>query len=57
MEKCPTCSSPDPARHPAVQFEGEVQLCENDWHVPSASKIRESFGAPVSATLEPKEPQ
>jgi hypothetical protein len=30
--KCPTCDSPDPARHPAVQFEGEVQVCSNSWH-------------------------
>jgi hypothetical protein len=29
---CPTCSSPDPAKHPAVQHEGEVQLCKDRFH-------------------------
>jgi ubiquitin-protein ligase len=39
--KCPTCGSPDPRRHPAVQFEGEVQLCEDNWHKPTTSQIRD----------------
>ena len=31
-ERCPRCDSPDPARHPAMQSEGEVQLCSDGWH-------------------------
>jgi len=30
--KCPTCSSPSPELHPAVQHEGEVQPCKDAFH-------------------------
>lgn len=29
---CPTCGSPDPKRHPAVAFEGEVEVCKDPFH-------------------------
>lgn len=31
-DRCPTCDSPSPKHHPAVQWEGEVQLCSDAWH-------------------------
>ena len=36
-DRCPLCDSPDPARHPAVQSEGEVSLCPNPWHTPTSA--------------------
>lgn len=32
FDKCPTCDSPAPHLHPAVQHEGEVQLCHDAFH-------------------------
>jgi hypothetical protein len=46
--RCPTCDSPDPKRHPAVQFEGEVSLCGDPWHVPSKEQIEASWRVPAA---------
>lgn len=32
-EKCPRCKSPAPHLHPAVQFEGEVEVCSHEFHL------------------------
>ncbi len=34
---CPKCNSHNPTLHPAVQFEGEVQICDHDWHKTTAA--------------------
>ena len=39
-ERCPTCESPDPKLHPAMQWEGEVQPCRGEWHSPIAEHTR-----------------
>jgi hypothetical protein len=31
-KKCPACGSPEPKRHPAIQFEGEIAICSDAWH-------------------------
>jgi hypothetical protein len=46
-ERCPRCDSPAPWAHPAVQHEGEVQLCEHRWHEPTADEIRKRESAVV----------
>jgi hypothetical protein len=33
MTRCPRCNSTAPHMHPAVQHEGEVELCTHDFHL------------------------
>lgn len=37
LKHCPTCGSPDPRLHPAVQYGGEVSICADAFH-PSITK-------------------
>lgn len=32
-ERCPHCDSPHPHLHPAMQCEGEVEICTHDFHL------------------------
>lgn len=50
-EKCPTCDSPSPRLHPAMQYEGEVQVCRDAWHseLPAYAKVPRATPAIVAA--------
>lgn len=47
--KCPRCGSPKPEHHPAVQFEGEVETCIDDFHLIATAGNRPEFIAAVHA--------
>lgn len=32
-KRCPKCNSPYPHSHPAMQHEGEVDICTHDFHL------------------------
>lgn len=46
MNNCPTCKSPAPHLHPAMQFEGEVQPCKDKWHE-GANIMSNCYDVPV----------
>lgn len=43
MKRCPTCNSPSPERHPATQFEGEVETCINGFHLQETPRNRPEY--------------
>ena len=48
-DKCPTCDSPAPHLHPAMQYEGEVQPCRDVYHLTvTPENTREKIAATES---------
>ena len=47
--KCPCCESPAPHLHPAVQFEGEVEVCPHDFHLTETPQNAPAYTAAVHA--------
>lgn len=41
--RCPRCNSPSPERHPAVQHEGETQICVHEFHLQPTNLNRPEF--------------
>jgi hypothetical protein len=48
-DRCPTCNSNRPHMHPAVQHEGEVEICTDDFHLTPTSQNTTDYIAAVMA--------
>lgn len=54
--RCPTCDSNRPHLHPAVQFEGEVEICVDGYHIIPTNQNSEKHIAAVLAKRERLKP-
>jgi hypothetical protein len=57
--RCPTCNSRDPHLHPAVAFEGETEICVDDFHMIRTAQNRPEYILAVidkRASIAAKEP-
>ena len=52
--RCPRCNSRDPHLHPAMSFEGEVEVCTHDYHLIPTAQNTEKHRAAVIAKRETK---
>lgn len=52
MAKCPICKSAQPHLHPAMAFEGEVELCTDDFHLKPTPQNRDAY---ILAVLDKRE--
>ena len=51
---CPTCESPEPHLHPAVQHEGEVSICPDAWHSQPTNRTSVAASGALGAPPEPR---
>jgi hypothetical protein len=54
-KNCPRCDSPSPERHPAVQHEGEVEICTDPFHLTPTNMNRPQIIAAVCAKIAEQE--
>ena len=54
---CPRCDSPNPHLHPAVQHEGEVQICSHPFHASHALAEKDAMIARLQVELVNKKTQ
>lgn len=52
--RCPKCDSPAPHLHPAVQCEGEIELCTDDFHLTPTNQNRQELIEDVLAKRRAK---
>ena len=53
-DRCPRCQSNAPHMHPAVQYEGEVELCTDNFHLEPTNQNKPAYIAAVLAKRDAK---